>query len=251
MNKNILYCTLGIIAGFFLGFFVANAMGGFGVATTTTANAPASASSATNTAAARPLKPSETELPSNHPDIGDAASGGDTPPATSQQAQKAKADADRNPRDFDAQMSAAAAFHQLEAFDQTATYLERALAIRPKDTDALVALGNTKYDSGDFAGAASFYERALAIQPANPDVRTDLGNTYFQRKPPDYARAIAEYRKSIAIDAQHEKSWQNMAAAAVRLRDKATAREAVERLASINPQSAALESLRRSVESLP
>lgn len=245
MNKNILYCTLGIIAGFFLGFFVANTTGGIGVRTT--ADAPAAASNPEP----RPLKPSETELPPDHPSI-DGTTGADSSnAASSSAAQTARENAERNPRDFDAQMSAAASFYQLRQYDKAIPFLERALALRPDDPDALVAMGNARYDTRDFKGAATFYERALVLQPDNADVRTDLGNTYFQRDPPDYRRAIAEYRKSVASDPKHEKSWQNIAAAAVRLRDKATAREAVERLAAINAQSPSLSSLRQSIEALP
>lgn len=244
MNKNILYCTLGIIAGFFLGFFVANSTGGIGMRTT--ANPPAAAANPEP----RPLKPSETQLPPDHPSL-DGAGGADANAASVSTAQASKENAERSPRDFDAQMSAAANFYQLGQHKEVITYLERALALRPDNTDALVAMGNIRYDTGDFNAAATFYERALAIQPANPDVRTDLGNTYFQRDPPDYARAIAEYRKSVAADPNHEKSWQNIVAAAVRLRDKATAREAIERLAVINPQNPALPSLRQSIEALP
>ncbi|MGH9903660.1 MAG: tetratricopeptide repeat protein, partial [Pyrinomonadaceae bacterium] len=117
--------------------------------------------------------------------------------------------------------------------------------------EALKAMGNAKYDGGDFAGAAVFYERALARRPDDADVRTDLGNTYFQRDPPDYRRAIIEYRQAVAIDPRHDKGWQNIAAAAIRLGDKEAARAAVERLATVNPQSPSLPALRQGLATLP
>jgi tetratricopeptide (TPR) repeat protein len=112
-------------------------------------------------------------------------------------------------------------------------------------------MGNTKYDAGDLVSAATFYERALAVQPQNTDAQTDLGNTYFQRQPPDFKRAIEEYRKTLKIDPRHEKALQNIAAAAARLGDKTAAREAVQQLESINPANPTLEALRSSVESMP
>jgi tetratricopeptide (TPR) repeat protein len=104
---------------------------------------------------------------------------------------------------------------------------------------------------GDFVSAASFYERALAVEPQNGDVQTDLGNTYFQRQPPDFKRAIEEYRKTLKYDPRHEKAWQNIAAAALQLGDKTVAREAVEGLAAVNPNNQYLEGLRSSLNSQP
>src|SRR5919202_1710908 len=85
--------------------------------------------------------------------------------ASSADAQQAMAAADRNPKDYAAQMKAAAVFYQADDYDKAQLYLQRALAIKPKDMDALTAMGNAKYDKGDFAGAAEFYQRVLAITP--------------------------------------------------------------------------------------
>ena len=99
------------------------------------------------------------------------------------------------------------------------------------------------------AAAQTFYERALAVKSDSPDVRTDLGNTFFNRK--EYARALAEYRKSVAVAPTHVNSWRNIAAAALNLGDKPTAAEAVERLAALDPQNPDLETYRRRVAELP
>ncbi len=152
--------------------------------------------------------------------------------------------ADRNPADYDAQMTAAAIFYQLTEYDKVEFYLKRALAVKPKDVDALTALGNMRYDAADFSGAASFYERALSQQPNDPDVRTDLGNTYYQRTPPNYDRAITEYRKALSLDPRHEKALQNLAAASLQKGDQVTARDAIARLAAVNPSNPALAPLR-------
>lgn len=246
MSRNILFCSAGVILGFVIGFFVANSL------SRPAPFAPVAAEGVAGDGTARPLDPSQTdgELPPNHPDIGDAAGKG-SPASTSPQAQAAMDKADRNPGDFDAQKEAAAVFYILQDFDKSTLYLDRALKLRPKDFDALVAMGNAKYDGGDFVAAASFYERALAVNPSDPDVRTDYGNTFFRRSPPDYDRAIAEYRKSVAAAPAHENSWKNIAAAAMQKNDKQTAQEAVEKLAAINPQNPALESLRAGIARLP
>src|SRR5688572_6686448 len=80
MSKNILYCTIGTVLGFLIGFFVANTLTrpGAPVAATTPA-APAPGGEA------RPLGPDELggELPPNHPDVGGATAGGGSAAATS------------------------------------------------------------------------------------------------------------------------------------------------------------------------
>src|SRR5205085_7147516 len=120
--------------------------------------------------------------------------------------------------------------------------------LKGNDFDALVLLGNARYDAQDFAAAAVFYERALAVRPDSPDVRTDLGNTYFNRA--DYDRAVAEYRKSVATDPNHLNSWKNIAAAALRKRDKALLSEAVEHLSQIAPRSEETESYRQQLSQM-
>jgi tetratricopeptide (TPR) repeat protein len=235
MTKNIIFCVSGITLGFLLGFFIANSVSQNFASTA----APA-------TASARPLGPEEAsaDLPPNHPDIGASAS-------ASAAEQAATEKAGRAPQDFAAQFEAGKIFYDSKKYEQAALYLERALAINPQDVEALTLMGNTKYDSQDYVAAADFYERALAVKPDDPNIRTDFGLTFFLRRPPDPERAIAEYRKSLAIDPKHELSWQNLAAAAVYMKDKPTANEALDKLASINPQNPALGSLRKDAEALP
>ncbi|HEX6623958.1 MAG TPA: tetratricopeptide repeat protein [Pyrinomonadaceae bacterium] len=251
MQKNALFCATGIFLGFAIGFFIANAV--------TRPGAPAASKAAdtTETRAAGPLDPTQSAgpLPPGHPEIGDAAGGtGGAPSATaastSAEAQAAMSKADAAPKDFGAQLAAGRTFYDLKDYKKAALYLERALAIKPKDFDALVLMGNARYDDSDLAGAAGFYERALEVNPNSPDVRTDFGNTFFMGTPPDYDRAIAEYRKSVALDPRHVNSWKNIASAAIRKGDRATATEAVERLAALEPASAELPSFRQSIEAL-
>ena len=254
MNKNILLCIIGLTLGFGAGFFLANKVTG-----SLASPAPASAASAPSAApdSAPPLDPAQAgaPLPPGHPDVNSAAANPNANPngiaATSAEAQAAMEAADRKPTDFDLQMNAATTFYKLKAFDKATLYLQRAVELKPKDADALIAMGNTKYDMSDFSAAALFYERALVVQPQNADVQTDLGNSYFQRQPPDFKRAIEEYRKTLKIDPRHEKAIQNIAAAALQLGDKTAARDAVQQLASINPANPTLAALRTRVEEMP
>lgn len=252
MNRNLTFCVIGIFLGFLLGFFFANAIW---VATPP----PGTPRVASATVQAPPLNPQQQTgpLPPGHPSVNNAGgasvnnAGGEDKSggaSSSPQLQSAMDAADRSPRDFDAQMKAAVAFYQTGAYEKAIVYAERALQLKPKDADALTAMGDAKYDMGNFTEAAKFYERSLAQRPNDVNVRTDLGNTYFRRTPPDYDRAIAEYRKALNIDSKHEKTLQNLANAALRKGDKATARDAIDRLASVNPANPALASLRSSLE---
>lgn len=244
MTRNISFCVIGIVLGFVLGFFFVNA----GWVARPPADNPRNVGASNS---APPLNPQQQDgqLPPGHPSVGNSTSDDRSGGASSSpQIQAAMDAADRSPQDFDAQMKAAATFYQTGAYERAAVYLDRAVKLKPTNPDALTAMGDTKYDMGDFVEAAKFYERSLDERPGDVNVRTDLGNTYFRREPPNYDRAIIEYRKSLTIDPKHEKTLQNLAAAALRKGDKTTAREALDRLAAVNPANPALSSLRSSLE---
>lgn len=236
MAKNILYCLAGVVLGFCVGFFVAN-IGG-------RPRPAASVPSAPNASSARPIDAGQgAQLPPDHPNInGDNNAG--TAASSSALAQGAMDEADRNPKDFTAQLRAAAIFFQLGSMDKAELYLNRSLALKPDDPDALTGMGQTKYELGDYIGAATYFEKVLAKNPNDADLRTDLGNTYIKRTPPDYARAIAEYRKALEIDPKNEQALEKLASAALLKGDKGVARDAIDKLATVNPSNAALSSLR-------
>jgi tetratricopeptide (TPR) repeat protein len=248
LTRNVVCCVVGLALGFLLGFLLANKL----IAAPRPQGLSARAAQAPD-GAAPPLDPTQTtgELPPGHPDIGSGPQSGAGAAATSADAQQAMAAADDKPKDFDLQMNAAATFYKAGDYAKAELYLQRALAVHPKDVDALTAMGNTKYDKGDFVGAADYYQRVLAIQPQNADVQTDLGNAFFRRTPPDYARAVAEYRKTLAIDPKHENALKNMATAALYLKDKETARKAIDQLAAVNPDNPTIAALRDNLNSLP
>jgi tetratricopeptide (TPR) repeat protein len=250
-TKNLLLSIAGLALGFAAGFLIANRI------TTSQQAAPAAEARAAD-GDAGPLDPSQSQgsLPPGHPDIGSLNSDGspagpEGAAASSADAQSAMEAADAKPQDFESQMKAAAVFYRLAAYEKAALYLERAIKLRPKDADALLEMGNTKYDAGDFKSAADYYGRSLAVRPDDADVRTDLGNTYFRRDPPDYRRAAEEYRRALQTDPRHQNALKNLASAALNLKDKAAAREAVEKLAEVNPNHPELASLRGALEALP
>ncbi|MDT4895065.1 MAG: hypothetical protein QOH25_142 [Acidobacteriota bacterium] len=234
MSKNILYSIAGVVLGFFVGFFIANVGG-----------RPRPGAGALNASQVRPVDPAQAggQLPPGHPNVNDG-DGANSSAAFSAQAQQAMDAADRNPQDFTAQIRAAAIFYQLSSFDKAELYLKRALDLKPDDPDALTGMGHTKYDTGDFLSAATYYEKVLAKQPNDADLRTDLGNAYARRQPPDYDRAMKEFRKALEVNPAHEQALVRLAEVALRTGDKTTARNAIDKLAAVNPSSPSLSSLR-------
>lgn len=245
MNKNILYSLAGLLLGCILGFFIANAGGRQRLAASM-------ANSSAETSATRSLNHSSEngQLPPGHPNVNGADNGSNAGGATdlTAQSQAAMDEADRNPQDFNAQIRAAALFFQQGSFDKATLYLNRSLALKPDDPDALTGMGQTKYETGDYKAAATYFEKALAQNPNDADLLADLANTYVKQTPPDYARAIATYRKALTVDPKNEQALEGLANSALRNGDKATARDALDKLAAVNPSNPAVSSLRSELD---
>ncbi len=166
-------------------------------------------------------------------------------------AQSAVKAARENPADFEAQMQAARASFQTERFDDVLEFLLRANQLQPDNLEPVVALGNVNYDAGNFTAAEKWYTAALAKTPNDINVRTDLGMTFMLRNPPDYSRALVEFRRSLELDPRHEPTLQNMVAALTRKGDKEEARVTLAKLESLNPKNPALPLLRSGLDPAP
>ena len=226
---------LGLLAGFIIGFWVANNL--FYVRNTgaPTAN-PTAAAPGTN-----PSTPAEND-----------------PQQLSQaEIKRVVAQADAKPTDLAFQKEMGVALYRYASAQQDTSLLpdvrrllERASAGSPNDVDLLVAMGNVNFDiaqSSDPAGfktARDYYNQALAIRPNDPNVRTDLGLTYFFDRPSDPTRAIAEYRKSLQIDPKHELTLQNLSFALIATGAYDEATTVMATLESVNPSNNALPNMR-------
>lgn len=121
---------------------------------------------------------------------------------------------------------------------------------KQNDIEALTRMGDARYAQGDFAGAAALYKRSLALRPGNADVFIKLGDTYLHQPLPDYESAIAEYRRALMLNLRHEKAWSGIAAAAIGMKRVLIARDAIDRLAEINPSNSELVKLRLALAAL-
>jgi tetratricopeptide (TPR) repeat protein len=227
-KDNVMFGVIGLLIGLIVGFIVTNSMNRSAltagpVATTASALAPSS------------------NLPPNHPPIGTtggdtAAPGGGMQPQVTQAIEKAK----QNPQDFEAQMTAADLYYQIQRFEEAAKFYEAAAKLKPTEKEPMVKAGNAYFDGEKYAEAEKWYTQVLAKDPKEINVRTDLGLTFFLREPRDIDRAIKEYKASLAIDPKHEITLQNLVLAYREAGDTANYQKTLDELRSVNPNNPAI-----------
>lgn len=144
-------------------------------------------------------------------------------------------------------------------FDEArAAALKATAEQRPADAAPRIELGNLYFDAERFPDAAGWYEQALAAEPGNVDASTDLGIAYYYMNQAD--RALAQFERSLAIDARHTKTllnvgivrafgkqdlagaakvWQQVIEIAPDSQEARMARQALQGLRSAHPESPA------------
>lgn len=234
-KENLLFAVLGLMVGAIIGFVFANSINNAAVTPAPMASNVASS--------AGPLS-GNPALPADHPPLGTSAgapgqTAGGAIPEVSAAIEKARSE----PQNFEAQMTAADLYYQIQRFDEAARLYEAAVKLKPADAEPLIKLGNALFDAEKYAEAEKWYTLALAKDPKNITVRTDLGLTFFLREPRDNDRAIAEYEKSLAINPNHEITLQNLALALKEKGDGEKLRQTVAKLKSVNPNNPALPTI--------
>ncbi|MBA3767752.1 MAG: tetratricopeptide repeat protein [Acidobacteria bacterium] len=235
MNKdNVLFSIIGLLAGCIIGFIFANSVN-------------------QNGAAPRPMTSNgsarqNSNLPPDHPSV---PSNGVADQEGMQQQVTAQIQQARNePDNFEAQVKAADLYYQIRRFDDAIEFLLRANKLRADDYTTVVKLGNANFETGSYETAEKWYTAALLKNPDDVNVRTDLGLTFYLRNPPDYERAIKEYRESLQREPRHEQTIQNMVVALTRTGNTKEADEMLARLQEVNPSNDALAKLRTDLENL-
>lgn len=242
MNKhNILFAIIGLLAGFIIGFIFANQ---------------------TNRSAVDNSRPAEMRTPRpGTPPTGEAGTqtGTGNKPATPTEAEirDAITKADARPEDASLQRGFGMVLYRYANQTQNASFLpdvarmlKRAYEKNPNDRELIVALGNVYFDMGQasdpvhFAESREYYLKALEIKADDVNVRTDLGLTCYFGQPSDPQRAIAEYRKSLALDSRHEQTLQNIATALIAVGKTDEAQKFIDQLSGINPTNPSLPDLR-------
>jgi tetratricopeptide (TPR) repeat protein len=231
MNKdNFLFAVIGLLLGTIIGFTVANKLN---------RDPEIQPNNPTNTAA---LPPSNPSLPPDHPSIGTSGKPtiqDDPLPQVAEAIEKAK----KNPNDFEAQMTAADLYYQIQKFEDAATFYQTANKLRPNEIEPLIKLGNSYFDAEKYEEAEKWYEAALKKTPNDINVRTDYGLTFFLRNPRNIDRAIKEYKISLDIDPKHELTLQNLAIAFNEKKDSENLQKVLDVLKSVNSNNPAIKEL--------
>lgn len=241
-KKNILYLTLGLLAGLTIGFLSANMV------------ARSRLEQAQTTAGTGPRAEEQSADGKNSA----SADGAQKPPAvTEEQIREAIAKADSRPDDIELQKKFGRALYRYANQTRDPRYLEdvvrflkRVYDSNPQDRDITVDLANALFDIGQtsvpegFSKARVYYLKALEIKPDDASVHTDLGLTYYLGQPSDPQRAIAEYRKSLQLAPRDERALQSLATALISTGNREEAQRRIEELRSVNPDNPSLSNLR-------
>lgn len=234
MNKeNILFLLVGLLLGCIIGFIFTNSVNQRGLEPRANANVP---------------QGRNPNLPADHPQLpmNGVADQGPMPEAVTEAIEQAR----REPNNFDAQVGAAQLYYRIKRFDEAIEFLLRANQLRPDDYPTLVRLGDANLAAENYETAEKWYTAALVKNPADVGVRTDLGLTFSLRQPPDFDRAIKEYRSSLERDPLHELTLQFLSAALIRKGDAKEAQATLAKLEEINPSNVALPKLRTDAAAL-
>jgi len=238
-KDNILFGIVGLLAGLIIGFFVTNSLNkqqGFGAiaASTATTGQPGN-------------------LPPGHPDVPAGGTAGGQQPMggpNSAEVQAAIDKAKAEPDNFDAQLKAAEFYYQIQRFDGAIEFLKRANQLKPEDYETVVHLGNASFDSDKYDDAEKYYTAALSKKPDDVSVRTDLGLVFMFREPPNYDRAIQEFKRSLEFDPAHPQTLQNLTVAYTKKGDAANASATLAKLESADKTNPAIAKLRTDIDAL-
>ena len=226
--QGVMFGIVCLVVGLVIGFVAANSINKSGAQSTP---APPTQAGPLNPQSGNPA------LPADHPPLG--TSSGDANPTGGPlpEVMKAIEKAKEQPNDYDAQMTAADLYYQIQKFDDAAKLYETANKLKPTEIEPMVKAGNAHFDAEQYEQAEKWYTQALAKKPDDINVRTDLGLTFYLRTPRDIDRAIKEYRASLAINPEHEITLQNLALAYKEKGDTTEFQKTFNKLKSINPNN--------------
>lgn len=227
MNKeNLLFVVIGFLCGAVTGFIFANSINQRDTMMTPGTTAKNSA------------------LPADHLS-GQNMTGGSLPEVVA-----AIELAKKEPDNFEAQLKAGELYYQIQRFDGAIEFLDRANKLRPENREVMVHLGNALFDVGKYADAANWYLSALEKNANDVNVRMDLGLTFILREPPDYDRAIKEFRDALELDPKHPQTLQNLTVAYTKKGDAAEAGKILAMLEALDPAGTSVPLLREEIKKL-
>lgn len=162
-RDNLLFAIIGMLLGFIVGFIFASTM-----------------SQSYGPTAAPGMSAGQT-LPADHPPISSSGNGQQDPQQMIAQVQTAIAKARNNPKDFDAQVTAAKLEYQVQRYDETIEFLLRANQIQPDNFEVLAMLGEANREGAHYDQAETWYKAALAKKPGDVGVLASIAYMHLQK----------------------------------------------------------------------
>ena len=222
----------GLVVGFLVSFFW--------VSSYNRNNAPAAPTTAGATAGGMP-----------------AASGSGNEQATMGQVQQIIEKAKNNPKDFDAQVDAAAAFEAIKQTPGIVEYLGRAYEANPqafvKRDDLKSLLPNIalyysqqkKYDKADL-----WIQRAKESAPNDSEMQVEFGSAYLRRESPQPDKAIQELQAALKANPKNAHALGHLTEAYALKNNVAGAEDALNRMREAEPSNERLPALQNMVADL-
>lgn len=176
MNReNLLFAVIGILLGFIVGFMFASSM--------------------SQKMAQSQMAGASQNLPADHPPVG-AQNAGD--PAAQREQVMAQIEKARNePKNFEAQMTAAQLYYQIQRYEQAIEFLLKANQLKPTDYDAVSALAVVNLDAGHYDQSERWYRAALKMKPDDERALAGLAASTLERGDAKAAQdAVAQLEKA-------------------------------------------------------
>jgi tetratricopeptide (TPR) repeat protein len=174
MNReNLLFAVIGLLLGFIVGFMFASSM----------------------SQKAAQTQMSAQNLPADHPPLG-AQNAGD--PAAQREQVMAQIDkARKEPKNFEAQVTAAQLYYQIQRYDQAIEFLLKANQLKPTDFETVAALGIVNLDAGHYDQAERWYRAALKMKGDDERAMVGLAAATLEKGDAKAAQdAVAQLEKA-------------------------------------------------------
>ncbi|HMS38977.1 MAG TPA: tetratricopeptide repeat protein [Pyrinomonadaceae bacterium] len=127
-------------------------------------------------------------------------------------------------------------FQALKKDDEAISAFKEVLKIKREHADANFELGNIYNSRKDYETASPFYQVAAKTDFKNPKVLMALGDNYTALKKDDYA--IVQYIKVNDFDKTNSEAMYKTGLAYISLNNKIAARQALQRLESVDAEKA-------------
>jgi len=158
------------------------------------------------------------------------------------QVQETIAKAKNNPKDFQAQVDAAAAFEAIQQTPGIVEYLTRAYEANSEEfmkranlKDLLPAIALYYTQQKNYDKADVWIRRAIDATPNDNEMRVELGSTYLQRDPPQPDKAIQEMQAVLKSNPKDAHALGHMVEGYALKKDAAKAEDTLNRMRAAEP----------------